>query len=299
MLRTLEVTGLTKRIGFKTILAGVDLTVSRSEVLAITGPNGAGKTTLLRLIGGLARKSSGEISWDGATFSPRNAEQLRQIGLLGHRPMVYESLTAYDNLVFFSKMYGVYEKSRIEEALRRVGLNYYKHEVVVNFSRGMQQRLALARMLLHEPQLLLYDEPFTGLDAEGQRLLLATLQEMQTAGRVQVLISHNLDELQGMHYRELRMLQGKVAQFSTIDNDNSRGYTDCKVETGNTEWKGERRRSSASGWDDDGEAKAHNNLVAGNSQTAGIESNVDNAHSSANESNAEIVLAGGEEHGLS
>lgn len=211
MLKQLTVEKLSKKIGLRTILKDITLTVKAGELVVITGPNGAGKTTLLRILAGMTPQTSGQIHWEDRVFSAKETDLLRQVGLLGHKSMVYDSLTAFENLKFFSKLYGLKgSKIRIGEMLRWVGLYSCKHERVENFSRGMQQRLALARMLIHAPVLLLYDEPFTGLDAEGQRLLTSTLKAMQAEGRMQILITHNLDELQGLNYREVRLIAGTL-----------------------------------------------------------------------------------------
>lgn len=212
MLHQIQIDGLTKKVGFKTIVADLHLTVNAGELIAITGPNGAGKTTFLRMLAGMSRKSAGEIYWDGVRFTPRQHPMVQKIGLLGHRPMVYESLTAFENLRFFAQMYGVDELSHIEALLRKVGLQYYKHEIVAHFSRGMQQRLGIARMLLHDPELLLYDEPFTGLDAEGQTLLLEVVREMQAVGKVQLLVTHHLEELGDTTFQELHLVRGRMAE---------------------------------------------------------------------------------------
>lgn len=210
MLQELKLEGLTKQVGFTSIVADIHLTAKAGELIAITGPNGAGKTTLLRMLAGISRKSAGEIYWDQERFTPQRSDLLQRIGLIGHHPMVYESLTALENLRFFARMYEVREPSQMDAMLRKVGLQYDQHEFVRHFSRGMKQRLAIARMLLHDPELLLYDEPFTGLDAEGQDLLLQIVREMQEAGKVQFVITHHPEELNIIAFRELQLLRGQM-----------------------------------------------------------------------------------------
>lgn len=210
MLQELKLEGLTKQVGFTNIVADIHLTVKAGELIAITGPNGAGKTTLLRMLAGISRKSAGEIYWDQERFTPQRTDLLQRIGLIGHHPMVYESLTALENLRFFARMYEVREPSPIDVMLRKVGLQYDQHGFVRHFSRGMKQRLAIARMLLHDPELLLYDEPFTGLDAEGQDLLLQIVREMQEAGKIQFVITHHPEELDIITFRELRLRWGQM-----------------------------------------------------------------------------------------
>jgi heme exporter protein A len=155
--------GLGKRFGAKRALAGVDLDLARGGFLVVTGPNGAGKTTLLRLCAGLLVPSEGRLEVD----ADRPA-----IGLVGHEPLVYRELTPVENLDLYGRLYRIPERrERIGMLLERFGLWGVRHERVSDFSRGMTQRLALCRALLHEPALMLLDEPYAGLDAEGAALV--------------------------------------------------------------------------------------------------------------------------------
>jgi ABC-type multidrug transport system ATPase subunit len=154
---------LGKRFGEKRALAGVDLELERGGFLLVTGPNGAGKTTLLRLFAGLLVPTSGELE----VSVGRSA-----IGLVAHEPLVYRELTPLENLDLYGRLYRIPERrERIGMLLERFGLWAVRHELVGAFSRGMTQRLALCRALLHEPELLLLDEPYAGLDAEGAELV--------------------------------------------------------------------------------------------------------------------------------
>lgn len=220
VLQKMAVEGLTKKVGYKTIVGDLNLTAESGELIAVTGPNGAGKTTFFRMLAGMTPKSAGEILWDGERFTPRRSEMVRRVGLIGHRPMVYDSLTALENLHFFARMYGVSDPARAAELLRKVGLHYYRHEPVGTYSRGMQQRLAVARMLLHDPDLLLYDEPFTGLDAEGQGLFREVVQEMRAAGKIQLLITHHPEELGPLADREFRLQRGRAAGEGSVQGWN-------------------------------------------------------------------------------
>jgi heme ABC exporter ATP-binding subunit CcmA len=154
--------GLQKRYGDKRVLRGLDFGVERGEFAVITGPNGSGKTTLLRLIAGLAAPSGGELQVDA---------EREQLGFLAHEPLVYRELTALENLRLFARLYRVRDPERVGMLLERFGLWDARNDRVASFSRGMQQRLALCRTLLHEPSLLLLDEPYNALDAEGATLL--------------------------------------------------------------------------------------------------------------------------------
>ncbi|HKT44435.1 MAG TPA: ABC transporter ATP-binding protein [Gaiellaceae bacterium] len=173
---------LGKRFGDKRVLRGVDLDVGRGAVAVVTGPNGSGKTTLLRLCAGLALPSEGELEVD----VPRAA-----IGYLGHEPLVYRELTALENLELYGRLYRVPERrERIGMLLERFGLWDVRHDRVVSYSRGMTQRLALCRVLLHDPQLLVLDEPHTALDAAGADLLDAQLAELK-GERTLLLSTHD------------------------------------------------------------------------------------------------------------
>jgi len=178
--RMLTAHDLTKRFGVKRVFEHVELRVARGELLLVTGPNGSGKTTLLRVLAGLAAPSRGTLE-----LPPR-----AEIGFLGHEPYVYRELTPLENLALFGRLYRVPEhRERSGMLLERFGLWQVRHERVSTFSRGMQQRLALCRVLLHNPSLLLLDEPFNALDADGAELLDQTLGEL--SDRALVVATHD------------------------------------------------------------------------------------------------------------
>ena len=161
--------GLERRYGAKRVLRGLDLDVARGDFTVVTGANGSGKTTLLRLVAGLAAPTGGELTVD---------VDRAQLGFLGHESLVYRELTAIENLVLYARLYRVPEaRERIGMLLERFGLWDARNERASTYSRGMLQRLALCRALLHEPSLLLLDEPYSGLDAEGAELLNRELAE--------------------------------------------------------------------------------------------------------------------------
>jgi heme exporter protein A len=165
--------GLGKRYGDKRVLDGLDLEVSRGDFLLVTGPNGSGKTTLLRLCAGLAIPTAGVLE----VRTPRET-----IGFVGHEPLVYRELTAIENLDLYGRLYRVPERrERIGMLLERFGLWQARNERAGSFSRGMQQRLSLCRALLHEPGLLVLDEPYSGLDEAGAELLDGELAELRPA----------------------------------------------------------------------------------------------------------------------
>ena len=178
----LRARGIGKRFGEKRVLRGVDLDLARGGLLLVTGPNGSGKTTLLRICVGLAQPSEGELE----VRAGRGA-----IGYLGHDPLVYRELTALENLDLYGRLYRVPERrERIGMLLERFGLWDVRRDRVASYSRGMTQRLALCRVLLHEPALLVLDEPYTALDADGAALLDAQLEELR-GGRALLVSTHD------------------------------------------------------------------------------------------------------------
>jgi heme exporter protein A len=164
----IRVRGLTKRYGDKRILRDLELELDRGGFLLVTGANGSGKTTLLRVLAGLAAPSAGDVHVDA---------HREQLGFLAHEPLVYRELTALDNLRLYARLYRVRDRERVGMLLERFGLWDARNERVASFSRGMQQRLALCRVLLHEPALLLLDEPYNALDSDGATLLDGELAE--------------------------------------------------------------------------------------------------------------------------
>ena len=162
---------LGKSYGEKRVLHGVDLELPRGGFAVVTGPNGSGKTTLLRICAGLALPTAGEVHVD---------VERAQVGYLGHEPLVYRELTALENLELYGRLYRVPERrERVGMLLERFGLWEVRHERVASYSRGMTQRLALCRVLLHDPALLVLDEPYTALDSQGAELLDAQLGELR------------------------------------------------------------------------------------------------------------------------
>jgi heme exporter protein A len=190
----LEIQGLKKSFSLKPILRGVDLTLDQGERMALLGANGTGKTTLLRILAGLTKPGAGTVRIGGWDIE-REAQQVRHlVGFVGHQPHIYEDLTALENLLFFSRMYKVKQaRERAAELLKRVGLAKRAGERAGAFSRGQLQRLALARAMLHSPQLLLLDEPDAGLDEEGHELLESLLREHTERHGATLFTTHNFE----------------------------------------------------------------------------------------------------------
>jgi heme exporter protein A len=209
-------TSVGKTFEFKPVLRGVSLAVPGGATVALLGPNGAGKTTLLRILATLARPSAGAVTIDGLDLR-RDAQAIRQrIGYLGHQPLHYEELTAEENLDFFARMYGVRDRQmRVDALLERVGLRLKAHERVRNLSRGQTQRLALARAVLHEPSVLLLDEPDAGLDEQGVALLEEILRERAHAGRTAIFTTHDLAWGLRVADRVVALVAGRVTYDGT------------------------------------------------------------------------------------
>jgi heme exporter protein A len=178
---------LSKRFGAKRVFQGIDLDVPRGGFVLVTGPNGSGKTTLLRLVAGLAAPTAGELEVE---------VDRSRIGFLGHEPLVYRELSALENLDLYGRLYRVPERrERIGMLLERFGLWDARAEHSSSLSRGMLQRLALCRAFLHEPDLLLLDEPFSALDADGSELLQAELAGLRPQATF-VVATHDADRLE-------------------------------------------------------------------------------------------------------
>jgi heme exporter protein A len=221
---------LTKQFGPFMALRGLDLEVRPGEFVTIVGPNGAGKTTLLRILATLSRPTRGRVSIAGHAL-PKGADQARrQIGLLSHQPLLYGDLTAEENLRFFGKMYDVpHLEARIIELLDQVDLIDRRSDRARTFSRGMQQRLAIARALLHDPAVVLLDEPFTGLDPHASDRLEELLHLLRDGQRTVVMTIHDLDRGWAMCDRALVLARGKIVyEASTQDVDVATFRSDFK-----------------------------------------------------------------------
>ncbi len=185
---------LTKRFGFKTALNDIDFTLNHGELVAVFGPNGAGKTTLIRILSTLMRPTSGKVTVLGHDLEKEGDSLRGAFGVLTHRPLLFDNLTARENLKFYGQMFEVRNlNDRINEILTEVGLIEYRDQQVETFSRGMQQRLAIARAIIHQPHLLLLDEPYTGLDQNGIVFLKKTLKAFLDEGKTVIMTCHDFE----------------------------------------------------------------------------------------------------------
>jgi heme exporter protein A len=210
----IETRNLVKAYGMLPVLRGLNLTITRGEFVALLGPNGCGKSTLLRLLTGLSRPTAGEV-FVGGWHIPREAAAVRaHIGMVGHKALLYEALTPRENLQFFARMYNLparEREARIDHLLARVGLAHRDVDPVRTFSRGMQQRLSIARALLHNPDILLMDEPYTGLDQDASAMLDSVLQEAHAEGRTILMVTHELERAALLAKRAIILAYGEIA----------------------------------------------------------------------------------------
>jgi len=189
----IDVRKLVKRFGLKNVLRGLDFHVEPGEFVALLGPNGAGKTTFLRILASLSRPTLGEVHIAGYRLPAQSAAVRRRLGVVSHLPLLYGDLTAEENLRFYGRMYAVdHLDQRASEVLDLVGLSARRRDLVRTFSRGMQQRLAIGRAVLHDPEVMLFDEPHTGLDQDASAMLDKVLREVAAMGRTVVMTSHDL-----------------------------------------------------------------------------------------------------------
>jgi len=204
-------TGITKAFGTFWALRGVNLTLHRGEFLTIFGPNGAGKTTLLRILATLSKPTGGTV-WVAGHDAASAGEEIRQrLGVISHQTFLYDDLTATENLIFYGRMYNVpHLPERIQGLLDQVGLSGRAHDPVRTFSRGMQQRLTIARALLHDPDVLLLDEPDTGLDQQAAAMLRDLILSGRSGGRSAIITTHNLARGLELADRIALLVKGKI-----------------------------------------------------------------------------------------
>lgn len=204
--------GLVKAFGDRKALGGVSFELPAGSFLSIFGPNGAGKTTLLRILSTLSRPSAGKLSVLGIDALENPGDLRARIGLISHKPMVYGDLSASENLEFFARLYGTPDKGRIRELLQLVELDHRRNDAARTFSRGMTQRLSIARALVNDPDLVLLDEPYSGLDPHAMQLFDELIERVRD-GRTFVMVSHDLDKGLSLCTHALVLARGKVVSF--------------------------------------------------------------------------------------
>ena len=214
----LRASQLTKDFGHRTIVKNATLSVHPGEVVAIFGPNGAGKTTLIKILATLLKPTSGELKIRGTNAIADSSDVRSQLGVVIHENLAYPAFSPYENLKFFGRMYGVRQlEHRCMTLLAEVGLQHFAHEPLHIFSRGMTQRFMIARALLHQPSVLLLDEPFSGLDASAKQLVLERIAQEQQKNKGIVITTHNteLGYLAGTRF--LFMINGELEEVAQKD----------------------------------------------------------------------------------
>ncbi len=220
-MKAVELKDVVKKFGNFKALDGINLSIEKGESVALLGPNGAGKTTIVKLISGLLKPTKGEVKVFGE-IPWKNYEVRRMMGIVSHNTFLYDDLTAYENLQFYCKLYDA-DESKIDELLEFFGLKGRKHDLVRNFSRGMKQRLSIARAILHDPPLLILDEPTTGLDIEGRKELMEYVAKV---GRKKTIIftTHNVKEAEEICDKVAIICNGRLIHFGEIESDLEKVY---------------------------------------------------------------------------
>ena len=214
--RAVEVNALGRRFGLRWVLRGVSLDLDRTEVVALVGPNGSGKSTVLRTLGTLLRPNAGSARVEGFDVVRDASEVRARVGYLAHSPGLYDDLTARENLRFAADMLGI-PHIHIEEALDRVGLAMVANDRVRGFSAGMQRRLAIARLILRRPRVLLLDEPYSNLDSEGITLMTGIIADVVQRGGAALVALHELAPAEGMLSRTLSLVNGRIATAAAFE----------------------------------------------------------------------------------
>ena len=222
---TLSGVDLARHYGRRKALSQVNFTCGAGDIIGLLGPNGAGKSTLLNILATLISPSRGRVEYGDRTAAEGGAEVRGRIGMLGHELFLYPELTARENLMFFAQLYGLPDVRAVAQAsLARAGLADRGDDLVSGFSRGMRQRVALERALLHEPRLVLLDEPFTGLDQASTAALVARLRERQQAGCILVMATHDLDVADGLLSRAIYLKNGRLVGTDSDSHGLSERY---------------------------------------------------------------------------
>jgi len=216
----IETENLTKRYGVVPALRGVTLSVPTGTCVAMFGPNGAGKTTLIGVLSTLVRPSGGTARIAGYDVVRDGVNVRKHLGVISHQPWVYDRLTVHDNLAFFARLYGVRDRERrIRALLEELDLAAWSEQDAGTLSRGMRQRLAIARALLPDPPVLLLDEPFTGLDRHSAPIFADRLSSLRKQGRTILLVTHHIDEGWALADRAVVLLRGRVAHETDVAAD--------------------------------------------------------------------------------
>jgi heme ABC exporter ATP-binding subunit CcmA len=212
----IEIRGLSKKYNYQPVLDALNLVVNGGEICVLVGANGAGKTTLLRIAASLVRPDAGEVFAGGYTLADGGPYR-RQIGYLGHQSMFYSDLNAMENLTHYARLYRLADvPGKVAQGVESVGLTPHKRKPVRVYSRGMQQRLAIARTLLHDPSVLLLDEPYTGLDPDAAQFLDERLRQLRSPDRAILIAAHRPQRLLSIATHVAWLREGRIAQYLPV-----------------------------------------------------------------------------------
>ncbi|MCZ6685072.1 MAG: ABC transporter ATP-binding protein [Candidatus Dadabacteria bacterium] len=226
----IQAEGLKKSFGNFDALRGVDLRVKRGEFMTLFGPNGAGKTTLIKLLATLTSPTSGTLSVYGYDVR-KDVNNIRSvIGVISHDPYLYDNLSAFENIKFFGTLYGLDDvDNRARSVIKQVGLERRMNDLVRTFSRGMKQRLTVARAIVHEPKILLLDEPYTGLDQHGAQIFGEMLSDLKSQRRTILMTTHNIEEGLDLSDRIGILAKGKIVLDCSKTDIQRSGFKDLYI----------------------------------------------------------------------
>ena len=223
----IEIKGLTKAFGRTPVLRSLDLEVPWGQVLSVLGPNGCGKTTLIKVLATLTKRDAGTVRVAGADVARAGERVRRIIGVVTHDPLLYDDLTGYENLLFFARMFGL---DRIEERIaavaERMGVPARLHQRAGTMSNGTKKRFSIARALLHDPLVLLLDEPESGLDQEALGMLQEVVSNSAVPVRTVLMTTHNLERGLALGHRMAILAQGKIAYQESLDSADAAALRD-------------------------------------------------------------------------
>lgn len=221
-----------KVFGVLQALRGISFELNAGDFLTVFGPNGAGKTTLLRILAGLTRPTSGAATVAGYDVAEGNPGLRRELGVISHASCLYADLSALENLMFYADMYGLENaRERAVQAIEEAGLQRRMHDRIKTFSRGMQQRLSIARAVIHDPSVLFLDEPFTGLDPHGSNALKRRLHSLHTEKRTVIMTTHDLACGLDMADRAAVQVGGRFALMEKVDDLDKGRFEELYFET--------------------------------------------------------------------
>jgi len=222
----INIRSVSKSFGMKQVLRDINLDIAPGEFATLVGPNGSGKTTLLRIIATLLRPNSGQVIVDGLDLNTRAYTVRQLLGVVSHQTLLYDNLTAYENLFFYARLYNINDYvQHINLVLDKVDLTAWKDALVGTFSHGMQQRLSIARALLHNPRVILFDEPHTGLDQNNSIRLDEILQSTVLSGNTVLMITHDLKHALASSHKIAVLHKGKIAYQGSTANMSLDAFT--------------------------------------------------------------------------